>query len=242
MSTTNIKTEVEVEMPGETFDGIAAEAYAYSPLSVYEIFKGIIDRFLALVAIVLLSPAMVLIAICIKLDSKGSVIYRREQVGKNGRNFIAYKFRTMQTNNDDSEYKAYLVKYIKENQPYKLDENGQAIYKVVNDPRVTRVGSLLRHSNLDELPQVFNVLKGEMSFVGPRPDIPFSVNMYEDWQYKRLTVTPGITGLWQVSGRKELSFEEMIRMDIEYIEERSLLLDAQIALRTIGVIFKGDGS
>lgn len=229
-------------MPVETSNRVAAEASVLGPLSIYEIVKGFMDRVLALTGVILFSPAIVLIAICIKLDSSGSVIYRREQVGKNGRNFFVYKFRTMHANNDDSEYKAYLVKYIKENKPYKVDENGQAIYKVVNDPRVTRFGSLLRRTNLDELPQVFNVLKGEMSLVGPRPDIPFSVNMYEDWQYKRLTVMPGITGLWQVSGRKGLSFEEMIRMDIEYIEKRSLLLDARIALRTVGVIFKGDGS
>jgi lipopolysaccharide/colanic/teichoic acid biosynthesis glycosyltransferase len=242
MSITNIETEAEMGMPAETSNRVAAEESVFESLSIYEIVKGFIDRVLALTGVILLSPAMVLIAICIKLDSPGSVIYRREQVGKNSRNFFVYKFRTMHVNNDDSEYKAYLVKYIKENKPYKVDENGQAIYKVVNDPRVTRFGSLLRRTNLDELPQVFNVLKGEMSLVGPRPDIPFSVNMYEDWQYKRLTVTPGITGLWQVSGRKGLSFEEMIRMDIEYIEKRSLLLDARIALRTVGVIFKGDGS
>ena len=231
-----------MEIPGENINGVMERTSALFPLSFYEIFKGLMDRVLSLVAIILLSPALILIAICVRLDSQGGAIYRREQVGKNGRNFIAYKYRTMRVNNDDSEYKAYLVKYIKENKPYKLDENGQALYKVVNDPRVTRVGSLLRKTNLDELPQLFNVLKGEMSFVGPRPDIPFSVNMYQDWQYKRLAVIPGVTGLWQVSGRKGLSFEDMIRLDLEYIEKRSLLLDAWIALRTVAIIFKGDGS
>jgi lipopolysaccharide/colanic/teichoic acid biosynthesis glycosyltransferase len=211
-------------------------------LFTYQWWKGLFDRILALVAIIISSPLMALIAIGIRLDSPGSAIFCREQVGEDGRTFTAYKFRSMYVNNDDSKYKAYLIRYITEDAPYTIGNNGQAVYKVVNDPRVTRFGALLRKTNLDELPQFFNVLKGEMSLVGPRPDIPFAVSMYKEWHYKRLEAKPGFTGLWQVSGRKELSFEEMVRLDIEYIERQSLILDIKILLLTISTILRRDGS
>jgi lipopolysaccharide/colanic/teichoic acid biosynthesis glycosyltransferase len=208
----------------------------------YNRWKGISDRLLALLAIVLSSPVLALIAIGIRLDSPGSSLFRQERVGKGGCRFTAYKFRTMYMSNDESDYRAYLRKYIVENVPYKMDQNGQRIYKVVDDPRVTRFGSLLRKTNLDELPQLFNVLKGEMSFVGPRPDIPFAVEMYKDWHWKRFSATPGITGLWQVYGRKNLSFDDMVRLDIEYIERQSPVLDARILLLTVRTILTRDGS
>jgi lipopolysaccharide/colanic/teichoic acid biosynthesis glycosyltransferase len=211
-------------------------------LSTYQWWKGILDRVLAFLAIIVSSPLVALIAIGIRLDSPGSAIFRREQVGENGRIFIAYKFRTMYINSDDHEYKSYLVKYVLEDAPYTIDQNGQEVYKVVDDPRVTRFGNLLRRTNLDELPQLFNVLKGEMSFVGPRPDIPFAVGMYKYWHRKRLGTKPGITGLWQVCGRKSLPFEGMVRLDINYIKRQSLLLDVKILLLTIGTILKRDGS
>lgn len=208
----------------------------------YQWWKGMIDFLSAFAALMILSPLMLLIAIAIKIDSRGEIIYRREQVGKNGRRFTGYKFRTMRTDNDDSEYKEYLVKYIMENAPYKVDYNGQLVYKVTGDPRVTKLGALLRKTNLDELPQFFNVLKGEMSIVGPRPDIPFAVNMYDEWHRQRLLVKPGITGLWQVCGRKSLSFEDMVRLDIKYINKESLLWDTKISILTIGTVLRGDGS
>jgi lipopolysaccharide/colanic/teichoic acid biosynthesis glycosyltransferase len=211
-------------------------------LATYKWWKGKFDCVLALIVIMVLSPILVFIAIGVRLDSPGSAIFRREQVGENGRKFTAYKFRTMHINNDDREYKAYLVKYILEDAPYKIDPNGQAVYKVVGDPRVTRFGALLRKTNLDELPQLFNVLKGEMSFIGPRPDVPFAVAMYKEWHRKRLSAKPGITGLWQVCRRKSLPFEGMVRLDIDYIKRQSLLLDAKILLLTVVTILKGDGS
>lgn len=211
-------------------------------LSIYQWYKGIFDRLLAVVLLVILSPLLAAIAIGIRLDSPGSSIFCRDQVGKNGHIFTAYKFRTMRVDNDDSEYKAYLVKYVLENAPYRIDQNGHAVYKVVDDPRVTRFGTLLRKTNLDELPQLINMLKGEMTFIGPRPDVPFSVAMYKDWHRERLGIKPGITGLWQVSGRKGLSFEDMVRIDIEYINKQSLVLDTKILLQTIGTILNGDGS
>jgi lipopolysaccharide/colanic/teichoic acid biosynthesis glycosyltransferase len=211
-------------------------------LTNYRWWKGIFDRALAFFATIILSPFLAVIALIIRLDSPGSAIYRREQVGENGRTFTAYKFRTMHTDNDDSEYKSYLVKYVQENAPYKIQQNGEAVYKVVDDPRVTRVGSILRKTNLDELPQVINVLKGEMSFVGPRPDIPYAVAMYQDWHHKRFDVKPGITGLWQVCRRKSLSFEGMVRLDIDYIKKQSLLLDIKIIYLTLVTILRRDGS
>ena len=211
-------------------------------LFTYKWWKGILDRVMAFLLVVVLSPVLVIITLAIKLDSSGNAIYRREQVGENNRNFIAYKFRTMKENNNDSEYKKYLAKYILENAPYKVDENGQAVYKVVDDPRVTRIGSLLRKTNLDELPQLINVLKGEMSFIGPRPDIPYAVAMYKDWHKKRLNAKPGITGLWQVCHRKGIPFEGMVRLDIDYIKQQSLLLDTKIALKTVVTILTKDGS
>ena len=211
-------------------------------LSMYPWWKGIFDRLLALLAMVISFPLLLLIAAGIRLDSPGSPLFHQERVGRDGRRFTLYKFRTMYINNDDSEYKAFLRKSILENIPYRVDENGQKIYKVVNDPRVTKFGALLRKTNLDELPQIFNILKGEMSFVGPRPDIPFTVAMYKDYHWKRFSVMPGITGLWQVSGRKNLSFEDMIRLDIDYVERRSLFLDTKILLRTISTILTRDGS
>ena len=213
-----------------------------SRLLTYQWWKYVFDRVFALFALVILSPMLALIAIAIKLDSKGNAIYRRKQVAENGKIFTAYKFRTMYTNNSDYEYKAYLVRYITEDAPYKIDQNGQAIYKVVEDPRVTRFGAILRETNLDELPQLFNMLKGEMSLIGPRPDIPFAVKMYKDWHWERLSVKPGITGLWQVQRRKQLSFDDMVHLDIDYIKRQSPLLDAKIALLTLAVFLRKDGS
>ena len=211
-------------------------------LTLYQWWKGIFDRLLALLSIVILSPLMMLIAIGVKTDSPGSPLFRQERAGKDGHLFTAYKFRTMRMDNDDSEYKTYLRKYILENAHYRLDQNGQGIYKVIDDPRVTRFGALLRKTNLDELPQLINVLKGEMSFVGPRPDIPFALEMYNSWHRKRLSTTPGITGLWQVYGRKSLPFDDMVRLDVDYIEKQSLLLDAKILLLTVRTVLMGDGS
>jgi lipopolysaccharide/colanic/teichoic acid biosynthesis glycosyltransferase len=175
------------------------------------------------------------------MDSPGSPIFVQERVGKNGRHFKFYKFRCMPADNDDSEYKSYIYKYLLGNVPYRVDENGQGIYKV-DGAQVTRFGALLRKTNLDELPQLFNVLKGEMSFIGPRPDVPFAVRMYKDWHRGRLRVKPGITGLWQVCGRKNLSFEDMVRLDIDYVNRQSPLLDAKIALLTVRTILSRDGS
>jgi lipopolysaccharide/colanic/teichoic acid biosynthesis glycosyltransferase len=208
----------------------------------YQWWKGVIDKTLAVLVLVISSPFMALIALAVRIDSPGNAIYRRIQVGEKGRQFTAYKFRTMYDDNDDREYKNYIKKYIKEDAPYTVSDNGQKVYKVVNDPRVTRFGAILRRTNLDELPQFINVLKGEMSIVGPRPDIPYAVDMYKPWHRKRLAVKPGITGLWQTCSRKERSFKGMVRLDIKYIKRQSLLLDIKILILTLVTILKRDGS
>jgi len=246
----NSKAQTQVMGNASALTGEVSGSYADSSikrvgvhrLSTYKWWKGVFDRILAIMAIAVSSPLLAIIAILIRLDSPGSAIFRREQVGENGSVFTAYKFRTMHINNDDHVYKEYIKKYVLEDAPYTVDENGQEVYKVVDDPRVTRFGNLLRKTNLDELPQLFNVLKGEMSFVGPRPDIPFAVAMYRDWHRERLGIKPGITGLWQVCGRKGLSFEDMVRLDIEYIKRQSIFLDARILILTLGTILKRDGS
>ena len=246
----NSKAQTQVMGNASALTGEVSGSYADSSikrvgvhrLSTYKWWKGVFDRILAIMAIAVSSPLLAIIAILIRLDSPGSAIFRREQVGENGSVFTAYKFRTMHINNDDHVYKEYIKKYVLEDAPYTVDENGQGVYKVVDDPRVTRFGNLLRKTNLDELPQLFNVLKGEMSFVGPRPDIPFAVAMYRDWHRERLGIKPGITGLWQVCGRKGLSFEDMVRLDIEYIKRQSIFLDARILILTLGTILKRDGS
>jgi lipopolysaccharide/colanic/teichoic acid biosynthesis glycosyltransferase len=208
----------------------------------YQYFKGIFDSLMAAFLIVILSPLLTFIAIAIRLDSPGGALFRQERVGKDGRRFTVCKFRTMHSNNNDREYKAYIRKYVLENAPYRVDGNGENIFKVVDDPRVTRFGGWLRQTNLDELPQLMNILKGEMSFIGPRPDIPYAVAMYSEWHQERLRLKPGITGLWQVSGRKSLSFEDMVRLDITYVRKQSLRMDAKILWQTFKTILNRDGS
>ncbi len=207
----------------------------------YPYWNNIADRILSFLALVVLSPLLALIAIGIKIDSRESPIFAQERVGKDGNKFTAYKFRSMHAGNNDAEYKAYLKQYVIENVPYRFDDNGNAIYKV-DDSAVTRFGRFLRKTNLDELPQLVNILRGEMSFVGPRPDIPYAVDMYSNWHRQRLLVKPGLTGLWQVRTRKCVSFEDMVRLDIEYINNRSLKLDTKILLLTFATIIAGDGS
>jgi len=207
----------------------------------YSWWKGILEWLLALVTILILSPLLLTIAIMIRFDSPGNPIFCQERVGKDGRRFILYKFRSMYKNQDDSKFKAWLRRYVLDNASSPLDENGQDIHELVHDPRVTRFGSLLRKTSLDELPQLINVLKGDMAFIGPRPDIPFMVEMYDEQARNKFRVKPGITGLWQVASRRSLSFKDMVRLDLEYIERQSLFLDAKIVLFTIREILTRDG-
>jgi len=193
--------------------------------------KRTIDVLVVSLGLVVLSPLMTLIALAIRLDSRGPVVFKQVRVGRDGEEFVVYKFRTMREDAEDT--KGHLSD---------LNEAQGPIFKIRDDPRCTRVGRFLRRSSLDELPQLYNVLRGEMSLIGPRPPIPDEVKQYKSWQRRRLEASPGITGLWQVSGRSDLTFDEMVLLDLFYIENWSLLLDIKIALRTIPTIMLGTGA
>ena len=202
-------------------------------LITYSWWKNMFDRLGALLALLILSPLLVAIAIIIRLDSKGNPIFSQERVGKNEQRYTLYKFRTMYKDHDDSKYQEYMQQYVQENSSSLMDENGEDKYELINDPRITRIGSLIRRSSLDELPQLINILKGDMSFVGPRPDIPFAVGFYKDHHRKRFQVKPGVTGLWQVfPDRRRITFEDMVQLDIDYIDRQSLFLDVKIVFLT----------
>jgi lipopolysaccharide/colanic/teichoic acid biosynthesis glycosyltransferase len=173
---------------------------------------------------------MAVCAVVIWVDDPGPVLFRQPRTGKGGRRFLMYKFRTMVTNAEEMK-KQYAH----------LNELTWPDFKITHDPRMTRVGRFLRKSSLDELPQIFNVLKGEMSLVGPRPT-SFDVTTYQLWHTERLEVLPGITGLWQISGRSDVDFDDRLLLDLEYIERQSLWLDIQILVRTFGVMFSRRGA
>jgi exopolysaccharide biosynthesis polyprenyl glycosylphosphotransferase len=205
------------------------------------ILKRTFDLTFAALAILLLLPLWLLVALLIKLDSKGPVFYTQERVGMDGRLFLLYKFRTMQANADAELHREYQRAFIAGRAEANLGNETKPTYKLLADPRITRIGKILRRTSLDEVPQLLNVLSGDMSLVGPRPPIPYEVEAYELWHRKRLDMKPGLTGLWQVSGRNRLPFEEMVRLDLYYIENWSLLLDLEIILRTGFVMLAGEG-
>jgi exopolysaccharide biosynthesis polyprenyl glycosylphosphotransferase len=212
-----------------------------SPLSsTARVIKRTSDLVIASLASLALLPFWLLFALLIKLDSKGPVFYKQERVGMDGRVFLFYKFRTMRPNADDATHREFQRRYIAGQSEVKPGSDGRPVYKLQTDPRITGVGRWLRRLSLDELPQLLNVLHGDMSVVGPRPPIPYEVESYELWHRKRLDMKPGMTGLWQVSGRNRLPFDEMVRLDLFYIENWSLLLDLKIILRTLPVMLHGD--
>jgi len=195
------------------------------------IIKRMSDVLLSSMALIILSPILLLTALCIKVESKGSVIYKQQRVGKNGKVFNMFKFRSMV--NDADKMIDTLAK---------ANEVDGIAFKMKNDPRITKVGRFIRKYSIDELPQLFNVLLGNMSLIGPRPPLDIEVAQYGDWEWRRLEVLPGITGLWQVSGRSDLSFQQWVNLDIYYIENWSIALDLKILLKTIPVVLKGEGA
>ena len=217
------------------------------------IIKRVLDVFGSLAGIVLFSPFFLIIPLCIKCTSKGPVFFRQTRVGQYGKKFTFLKFRSMQVNCDANIHKEYIEKFICEKSCYKSDNgnggdngNGQGnskpIYKICDDRRVTPIGNFLRKTSLDELPQFFNVLCGEMSLVGPRPPIQYEVEKYDVWHRRRIhEVKPGITGLWQVKGRSSTNFDEMVRLDLQYSREWSIWLDLKIILETPFVVLSGKG-
>lgn len=196
-----------------------------------QIVKRCLDLVIASIGLVLLSPIMLLVALAIKLESKGPVIYKQTRIGKDGREFTFYKFRSMYEGADKIR-----------DQLQHLNEASGPIFKIKNDPRITRVGRIIRKTSLDELPQFFNVLKGDMSLVGPRPPLPCEVEQYTPYQRQRLAVLPGITCLWQISGRSNIDFDRWVELDLEYIRKQSLWLDLMILIKTIPAVIKGTGA
>jgi exopolysaccharide biosynthesis polyprenyl glycosylphosphotransferase len=198
---------------------------------VNRILKRAIDVTFSLCVLILAAPLMALIALSIKLDSPGPVLFGQERVGQGGKHFTCYKFRSMTA---DAEERKKLLR--------DLNEADGPLFKIKDDPRRTRLGRLLRRLSLDEIPQFYNVLRGDMSFIGPRPALPSEVAQYQSWHMRRLDIAPGITGLWQVSGRSELTFDEMALLDIYYAEQWSPSLDLKIFLRTIPTVIFGGGA
>ena len=198
----------------------------------YLISKRVIDIVGSLCGIILLSPIFLIVAILIKLeDPKGKIFFSQERNGQYPKTFKMYKFRSMVHNAEE------LLKDL-------MDRNEQSgpVFKINDDPRITKVGKFIRKTSIDELPQLFNVLKGDMSLVGPRPPIPHEVEQYNSYQMQRLAVKPGLTCIWQVSGRNNIGFDEWVEMDIEYIKTRNLWLDIKLIFKTVGVLFGDDNA
>jgi exopolysaccharide biosynthesis polyprenyl glycosylphosphotransferase len=215
----------------ENLDGIPLVGVGEPVWRDYQVvLKRVTDVILAIVGSVVFSPLMIIIAIAIRLDSRGPIIFRQVRVGRGGRTFTCYKFRSMCV---DAERQVSSLQ--------RQNEASGPLFKMREDPRTTRVGRIIRRG-LDELPQFWNVLRGEMSIVGPRAAIPSEVAEYEPWHRRRLEVPQGITGLWQVSGRSDLTFDEMVLLDIYYIENWSLILDLRILLKTAPTILFGPGA
>jgi len=200
------------------------------PIGAY-LVKRAVDLTAAFLGLIALSPFLGLIALLLKMDSSGPVFYRAKRIGRKGRTFDCYKFRTMVSNAD--KLKAELEH---------MNERKGILFKIARDPRITRMGAWLRKYSLDELPQLYNVMRGDMSLVGPRPPIASEVEQYELSHLRRLDVLPGLTGLWQVEARQDPSFESYISLDTAYVENWSLILDLKILIRTVGVVITGTGS
>jgi lipopolysaccharide/colanic/teichoic acid biosynthesis glycosyltransferase len=210
----------------------------------FSITKRTIDVIGSLVGLLIGAPLFLVIALAIKLSSKGPVFFRQQRVGQYGAPFVFLKFRSMSVDNDCGIHRDYVRALIRGRAETKSTSGtNQGVYKLTRDPRVTRIGALLRRTSLDELPQLCNVFKGEMSLVGPRPAIPYEVEAYELWHRRRvLQAKPGLTGLWQVKGRSRVTFDEMVRLDVRYATARSLWLDIKILMGTPRAVILGEGA
>ncbi|MEZ4515572.1 MAG: sugar transferase [Chloroflexota bacterium] len=228
---------------------------------LYFAAKRFMDVTIVGLSLIFILPLLVFVAILIKLDSPGPAIYRQERVGAKRRlrngvyiwdevPFTIYKFRTMRADSKSTLHRQFIEAYINGDEEamqriqaaQQKEREAEGKYKLANDPRVTRVGKFLRKTSLDEIPQLWNVIKGDMSLVGPRPPIPYEVELYLFHHHERLRTTPGITGLWQVEGRSATSFEEMVEMDVEYIQQQSLMLDIKLILGTVTAVISGKGA
>ncbi|HEU20502.1 MAG TPA: sugar transferase [Deltaproteobacteria bacterium] len=239
-------------------NGKAEKAYEPSPLfypdllekAVHKVFahyvKRTIDVLGSITGLIIFSPLFLIMPILIKLTSPGPVFYRQERMGLFGKTFTFLKFRSMYVDNDDSIHRHYVKQLIEHEDGTNGDDTTSTkdeVFKIKDDPRVTWIGRFLRKTSLDELPQFINVLRGDMSLVGPRPPIPYEYDEYKLWHMRRvIEVKPGITGLWQVEGRSSTSFDEMVRLDLKYIREWSLWLDIKILVKTPWVVLTGKGA
>ena len=225
------------------------------PSVFYNVFKRLFDIVVSMITLMFLIPILAVCGILVKLETKGPVIYKQKRVGlKRGANgsgeekelgeFYLLKLRTMRNDTDSKVHRDYVQAFILKDElkMESIQGNGSSARKLVGDKRVTRIGKFLRRSSLDEIPQLWNVIKGDMSLVGPRPAISYETEIYENWHRKRLMVKPGVTGLWQVTSRSSAEFDEMVRMDIWYIEHRSFWLDLKILLKTPFAIFSAKGA
>ena len=220
-------------------DLLGRDSSAKAPRAI----KRVVDILGSSLALILFSPVFLLIALAIKLTSKGPVFFRQKRMGQYGSMFTFLKFRSMYVNNDSSIHQEYVKALIAGQAERNGKENGEGVYKITDDPRITAVGKFLRRTSLDELPQFINVLCGEMSLVGPRPPVAYEVEAYDVWHRRRvLEAKPGITGLWQVNGRSRVEFDEMVRLDLRYARTWSPWLDLKILLRTPGAVISGGGA
>ena len=199
---------------------------------IYKVVKRIADIIGGIIGLILLSPVFLILAICIKIDSKGPVIFAHKRIGKNGKEFNMYKFRSMYENAEE------MIENFNEEQKIEWQEN----FKLENDPRITKVGKFLRKTSLDELPQILNIIKGDLSIIGPRPIVDEELKKYGDNKEKFLSITPGLTGYWQANGRSNTTYEERMQMELYYIDNQSLLLDIKIFFKTIVSVIKKEGA
>ncbi len=218
-----------------------AWADAHAPAG-YAAAKRALDVAVVLIVLIVGLPIWLLLALLIKLTSPGPVFYRGTVVGRGGAPFRYFKFRTMIAGGDNTAHKQWLEQFVKQDAAFAEDESGKKVFKVVNDPRITSVGRILRKLSLDEVPQMLNVLTGDMSLVGPRPPVPYEYQHYDDYARQRLSVPPGITGLYQVTARSQVGFSGMVAIDLDYIRRRSLWLDLQIMVKTPVVMLLGKGA
>jgi exopolysaccharide biosynthesis polyprenyl glycosylphosphotransferase len=228
-------------LPTESFGGVPLVPVGQTPLTgLGERVKRAFDICAAAVGGLAILPLLLLLTLLVRLSSPGPILYRQIRIGRHGRPFVFYKFRSMRAANDDAEHRRF-VEDLVAGSGGAIEVGGRKVYKLIDDPRVTPVGSFLRRTSLDELPQLINVLRGEMSLVGPRPCLPFEYELYKEWQKRRLSVTPGMTGLWQVTGRSYVTFEDMVLLDLFYMANWSFGMDLKLLIKTIPVVIFGKG-
>lgn len=207
-------------------ENVESDTVEVKTSKIYLFIKRIIDIVGSLIGLILLSPLLVIVGVLIKVESKGPIIFSQDRIGKNGKTFRMYKLRSMVANAE--ELKGTLMKE---------NEMSGPMFKIKDDPRVTKIGRFIRKTSIDELPQLFNVLKGDMSLVGPRPSLPNEVLEFEPWMNKRLMVKPGLTCYWQVMGRNNIDFQQWMLLDIKYVETRSIIVDIKLIIKTFFVLF-----